>query len=112
MRGAVGKDRQDKFDLFSAQRAQVYVDWILLALVNFTPLTERSNRTISDLVLETIDHVAIIRLIETTNHGLETIASFNFDGRIFTADQAIVAFFRISQQAASLRFAILQLGRV
>src|SRR5512132_2980451 len=56
MRGTIGKDRKDEFYVFSTQRAQVYVDWILLTLVYFTPLTKGPNRPVSDLVLETINH--------------------------------------------------------
>src|SRR5215208_6218426 len=112
MRRTVGKDRQDEFDVFSAQRTEVDADRIILTLVNFMPLTQGSNGVVSDLILKTIDDVTVVSFIETANQGLETIARFNLDGREFSADQTIIGLFRIGQQTISLRRAILEFGRV
>ena len=111
MRRTVGKDRQDEFDVFSAQRTQVDADRIVLTFVNFMPLTKRPNRAVSDLILETINDVAVVGLVEAADQCLEAVARFDFDGREFSADQTIVGLFRIGQQPISLRRAILEFGR-
>ena len=88
---AICKDRQDKLDFFSTQRAQIDADRIRLAFVYFAPLTQGSDGTVSNLILQAVDHVTVIGLIETADERLETIAGLNFERRIFAADQAVIA---------------------
>ena len=50
MRVAVRENRQDEFYALASQCAQVDIDRVKLALVDFAPLTQRSDLAISDLI--------------------------------------------------------------
>jgi len=112
MRRTVRKHRQDELYLFAVQRAQVNVDGIELTFIDFAPLPERSHGTIPDLILEPKDHIAVVGFVQTANRCLEPVSGLNSESRVFTADQAIIASFRVGQQAISLCSAILQPGGV
>ncbi len=55
---AVGIHRQDEFDVFTLQRAQVNIQRVPLSLVGLVPLPEVPRRPVPDLVIEAEDDVA------------------------------------------------------
>src|SRR5512134_1441111 len=110
VRGTVCQDRENELHSFSIQRAQVNGDRIELALIDFAPLPKRFHGVIPDLILEAEDHIAVVGFVQTPNRGLEPVAGLNPKGGILTADQAVIASFRVGQQAISLCSAILQPG--
>ncbi len=108
MRGAVGQNCQNDFHILSAKRTQINVDWVILALINFTPLPQGLYGVLANLILDFENHIAIIGVIETVDPGLEVIARNDRDCRVFSGDHTVLDLLRKRDQTFALCRTILQ----
>src|SRR5690349_1018631 len=89
MRRAVCQHSQNKFYFLPIQRAEIYIDRIILTFINFIPLTKGLDRPLTDLVLKLVYHVAVIGFVHTVDPSLKTIAGLDCNIGVFSRDQTI-----------------------
>ena len=93
------------------QGTEIDVDRIILTFINFVPLTDSLDLAAADLILEFIDHVAVIGFIHTVDPGLKVITSLDIKARIFSGDQTVFdPFGKGHQTFAWCRAAIFHFG--
>src|SRR5262245_18663804 len=102
MRGTVGKYSQDKFDIFTAQAAEIDINGIVLTFVDLTPLAKSSDSAVANLVFQFEYGIAVVSSVHAVDPGLEVIARLNPDRRVFSGDHAVSDVFRISDQSFGL----------
>ena len=97
MRVAVRENTEDEFHPLAAQRAQVQVDRVELTFVNFAPLTQSPDGSVSDLVRKAEGGIAIVGFMHTADQRLEAVTRLNFEDAIGATDKAVIGFLGIGQ---------------